>query len=70
MFVDLITLLNGQGGSIEQTYAYLDPKSALNWFGLSNQSSYANVYRESTPLVEVAAKILIVPGMHGWTSSR
>ena len=58
MFVDLITLLNGQGGSIEQTYAYLDPKSALNWFGLSNQSSYANVYRESTPLGEVAAKIL------------
>lgn len=58
MFVDLITLLNGQGGSIEQTYAYLDPKSALNWFGLSNQSSYANVYRESAPLAALAAKVL------------
>lgn len=58
MFVDLITLLNGQGGSLEQTYAYLDPKSALNWFGLSNQSSYATVYRESLPLGELATKML------------
>ena len=58
MFVDLITLLNGQGGSVEQTYAYLDPKSALNWFGLSNQSSYAAVYRESVPLGELATKMI------------
>lgn len=58
MFVDLITLLNGQGGSVEQTYAYLDPKSALNWFGLSNQSSYATLYRESVPLGELATKML------------
>ena len=58
MFVDLITLLNGQGGSVEQTYAYLDPKSALNWFGLSNQSSYATVYRESVPLGLLAAKMI------------
>lgn len=57
MFVDLITLLNGQGGSVEQTYAYLDPKSALNWFVLSNQSSYATVYRENMPLSNVATKI-------------
>ncbi len=58
MFVYLITLLNGQGGSVEQTYAYLDPKSALNWFGLSNQSSYSTVYRESLPLGPLAAKML------------
>ncbi len=58
MFVDLITLLNGQGGSVEQSYAYLDPKSALNWFSLSNQSSYATVYRESLPLGPLATKML------------
>ncbi len=58
MFVDLITLLNGQGGSIEQTYAYLDPKSALNWYTLSNHSSYATVYRENMPLGSLASKIL------------
>ena len=58
MFVDLITLLNGQGGSVEQTYAYLDPKSALNWFGLSNQSSYATVYRDSLPLGPLAGRML------------
>ena len=58
MFVDLITLLNGQGGSIEQTYAYLDPKSALNWYTLSNHSAYATQYRENMPLRPLAAKIL------------
>jgi len=57
MFVELITLLNGQGGSIEQTYAYLDPKSALNWFSLSNQSSYTTLYRERAPLDLLAAKM-------------
>ena len=57
MFVDLITLLNGQGGSIEQTYAYLDPKSALNWYTLSNHSSYATVYRENMPLGPIAEQI-------------
>lgn len=64
MFVDLITLLNGQGGTIEQTYAYLDPKSALNWFVLSNQSNYATVYRERMPLAELAANLLKSAG-HG-----
>lgn len=58
MFIDLITMLNGQGGSIEQTYAYLDTKSALNWFTLSNQAGYAATYRENLPLASVAARIL------------
>lgn len=50
-------MLNGQGGSVEQTYAYLDPKSALNWYTLSNQSSYATIYRENMPLSGMAAQI-------------
>jgi transcriptional regulator with XRE-family HTH domain len=58
MFVDLITVLNGQGGSVEQTYAYLDHKSALNWFTLTNDSSYVRAYREKMPLEPLAAKIL------------
>jgi transcriptional regulator with XRE-family HTH domain len=62
MFMDLITLLNGQGGSVEQTYAYLDPKSALAWFSLSNQSNYATLYRETIPFGAVAAKILECTG--------
>lgn len=64
MFVDLITLLNGQGGTVEQTYAYLDPKSALNWFVLSNQGSYATVYREQMPLATLTTNILRAAG-HG-----
>ena len=58
MFMDLITLLNGQGGSIEQTYAYLDPKSALSWFTLSNQSNYTTMYRDPIPFGPMAAEIL------------
>lgn len=62
MFVDLITLLNGQGGSVEQTYAYLDPKSALKWISLCNQNNYAPLYRETMPLGPMAAKILECAG--------
>ena len=58
MFVDLINLLNGQGGPIEQTYAYLDHQSALHWYSLANQSGYATEHRESMPLGPMAAKIL------------
>ncbi len=57
MFVDLIKVLNGQGGSIEQTYAYLDHKSALHFLLMCNQNNYAPVYRESMPLGALAAKI-------------
>ena len=31
MMSDLGQQLNGSGGSLEQTYVYLDPKSALDW---------------------------------------
>lgn len=57
MFVELIKLLNGQGGSVEQTYAYLDPKSALNWFALTNDTTYSTTFRAKMPLEAMAKKV-------------
>ena len=58
MFTDLFEILNGSGGSIEQTYAYLDHKSAVNWYQLSNQSQYASKYRLRMPLDRMAERML------------
>lgn len=50
--------MSSRGGSVEQTYAYLDHKSATNWYQLSTQSEYASKYRAKTPLEEMARGIL------------
>ena len=65
MFTDLLELLSGRGGSLEQTYSYLDHKSALNWYGLSNQSQYAAVFRANMPLDVMAKHILESAGSAG-----
>lgn len=62
MFVELITLLNGHGGPVEQTYAYLDHQSALHWYSLANQSGYVTEHRENMPLGPIAAAILASTG--------
>lgn len=65
MFTDLLELLSGRGGSLEQTYSYLDHKSALNWYGLSNQSRYAAVFRANMPLDIMAKRVLESTGSAG-----
>ncbi len=65
MFTDMLELLSGRGGSLEQTYSYLDHKSALNWYGLSNQSRYAAVFRANMPLDAMAKRILESTGTAG-----
>ncbi len=66
MFTELFELLNhSRGGSIEQTYSYLDHQSAMNWFELSNQSAYATTFRENMPLEPMARKILESTGKAG-----
>lgn len=57
MMSDLAQQLNGGGGSIEQSFVYLDPKSALDWIQLCNAPGYASMYRESFPHSQ-AAKLL------------
>lgn len=65
MMADLNQQINGSGGTIEQTYVYLDPKSALDWIALSNSPSYVAVSRESLPFAPVAKKLREVIGSAG-----
>lgn len=56
MAQDLTTRLSGRGGHIEQTFLYLDTKSAACWCAIVNHADYLCV-REALPLREVASKI-------------
>lgn len=49
--------LNGPGGQVDQTYLYLDPKSAVDWHALSNNESYTLSYRSQVPLIKIAERI-------------
>ncbi len=65
MMSDFGQLLNGGGGSVEQTYVYLDHKSALDWIQLCNTPSYIASFRESMPHRAVAKRIREVVGQVG-----
>lgn len=58
MFAELIEAVNGPGGKVEQTFVYLDHRSAENWNELCNQSEYVTKYRERMPLDAMAQRIL------------
>lgn len=58
LFADLLDQVNGSGGSLEQTYSYLDHQSATNWHVLSNQSRYSALFRANMPLDAAAKHIL------------
>jgi len=62
MMTDLGQQINGSGGAIEQTYVYLDPKSALDWIQLANSPSYVAAFRESMPHSAIAKCIREVLG--------
>jgi transcriptional regulator with XRE-family HTH domain len=65
MMSDFGQQLNGGGGSIEQTYVYLDHKSALDWIQLCNTPSYIAMFRESMPNDAIAQRIREVVGQVG-----
>ena len=65
MMADLGQQINGSGGSIEQTYVYLDPKSALDWIALANSPSYVAANRESLPYGAAAKRLREVVGSVG-----
>ena len=65
MFTELFELVNGHGGSLEQTYAYLDHKSAVNWYSLSNQGPFAASFRANMPLQRAAQEIRQSAGRSG-----
>lgn len=65
MIDDLAQLMNGSGGSLEQTYVYLDHKSALDWIQLCNTPSYVSLFRDAFPHRAAAKKIREVIGPVG-----
>ena len=65
MFTDHLDLVNSHGGSIEQTYAYLDHRSAAHWYNLSNLGAYAASFRANMPLDAMARRILECTGRAG-----
>ena len=65
MMADLAQQLNGGGGSIEQTYVYLDHKSASDWIQLCNTPSYVSMYRDSFPHSQTAELLRELTGNVG-----
>lgn len=65
MMSDLAQQMNSSGGSVEQTYVYLDHMSAVDWIQLCNMPSYVAAFRESMPHGALAKRIREVVGQVG-----
>ncbi len=57
MTLNLIRIVNGPGGSVEQTYLYLDGQSAADWLSICSTESFAESYRKTRPLEAAATEI-------------
>lgn len=65
MVMDLGRFLNGAGGHVEQTNAYLDHQSAAAYMAMCQQSAIAASLRASTPLADAAKRIVAASGQVG-----
>lgn len=65
MLGDLAQQLNGGGGSIEQTYVYMDHKSAFDWISLCNSPGYTANFRDILPLGPAARAVRELLGQVG-----
>ncbi|MFO0573003.1 MAG: L-histidine N(alpha)-methyltransferase [Polyangia bacterium] len=65
MVMDLGRFLNGAGGHVEQTNAYLDHQSAADYMAMCQQSPVAAAFRASTPLQPMAKRIVEQTGSAG-----
>lgn len=63
--LEMVSALNGPGGPIEQTYLYLDGKSAADWVNLSSGGPFATAFRDACPLDQVAERVLRLSRGHG-----
>lgn len=55
---DMAQIFNGPGGTLEQTFAYLDPQSAADWYEYSNLPGYLESFRSKIP-VELLARAVM-----------
>lgn len=58
MLSDMVEILNGEGGQVEQTLLYFDPQSAADWMATCNSAAYLATYRSSVPYEAVARHIV------------
>ena len=65
MLRELGRFLNGAGGHVEQTSAYLDHQSAADYLALCQQSAAHAGRRANTPLAEAARRIVAATGLVG-----
>jgi len=59
---DLVRFLQGAGGYLEQTSAYLDPGSAAAYLALCQHSPLSTALRSRLPLREIAQQIVAISG--------
>jgi transcriptional regulator with XRE-family HTH domain len=57
MVQQLVRMLNGPGGHIEQTYSYLEHRSAIAYMALGHDPAYVARYRAIYPLAELARRL-------------
>ena len=57
LITDLVERLNGAGGSLEQSTAYLDYQSAADWLATCNAPNYLAMFSNNEALDAVAARI-------------
>lgn len=57
MVSDMVEVLNGEGGQVEQTLLYFDPQSASDWMATCNSTAYIATYRTGQPFEPVAKHI-------------
>lgn len=58
MLEDLKVRLDSCGGRIEQTYAYLDAESALDYCTMTGDPRFVATYRNPMPLEDIAKKVI------------
>ena len=62
MVQQLVRMLNGPGGHIEQTNAYLEHRSALAYVTMCRDVEYVTAYRAKYPLENLARRIITEGG--------
>ncbi len=65
MIDELDQVMNGSGGALEQTFVYMDHKSALDWIAVCNSPGYTAICRDGFPVQEAAKTIREVLGPVG-----
>lgn len=65
MVMDMGRFLNGAGGHVEQTYAYLDHQSAAAYLAMCEHSPVTVAVRGSLPLLPIGKKIVRETSPHG-----